>query len=813
MRWVKNKYLRLSIKIVLWALGLNLLLLSIAGLYIHYNKDKIMNTVKTAINNATSGEANIGDIHFSVLNNFPNIGITLENVSILDSHYHKPLIQVSAVGFAIGLRQFLTSDKTIAQISVKDGNFHLFRDSSGYSNSYLLQKKSNTQKTSSSLTIKRALLENVNFLIEDAIKNKKYDFSVADLHASFSTSDSIWNISLSENAFVRGLGFNLSKGNFLEKHEVDASNWKLKLNTAAGELSFDKSKVEINHHPFTMDGKFHFTDSSWFHLDIHTEKISFESAAQILSKNIRQKVDLIRIQQPVTLDATLSGPLEKRGDPYVAAEINVPNTNVQTDVTSLSNCSFKGYFNNHTSDTLKPSDENTSILLTNFTANWNGIDLKTNDLIVRNLSEPTIAFAFFSHTSLTELDSNLALNTISLTGGTADVAISYNGPLIADPTLLSKLNLRFKLKNANALYEPRNIAFTNCSGEIILTENTLAINNLVCNVAKDHFEVNAFGDNISRIAINDSGKTFLNFTAESPSLNLANFISLFGEKKSSIARTKNINGLAITASKIDDMLEKGTVALNIKIAHLVNRNFSADNVNAYMLFAKDNWQVKDASLQHAGGVLQLSAGISEVRNNYHQVTANVKLTNVDVSKVFYAFNNFGIGGFSYKNIRGTLNTTASLQMALANSGAIIPGTMQGNTNFSIHNGALINYQPIMQIKDYILQDRDLSNIEFGELKNNLAIKNDIVHINRMEIASSAIRLFVEGDYGITGNTDISIQVPFSNFLRNSTASAQNHGANTQAGPSIFLRAKTNALGKVKLGIDFKAGKKNKKNKK
>ena len=101
------------------------------------------------------------------------MALHLKNVNILDSHYHKPLIKANEVGFAIGLRQFLTTDKTIAQISVKNADFHLFKDSSGYSNSYLLQKKNNVHNKSSSLTIKRAILQNVDVLIEDAIKNKK----------------------------------------------------------------------------------------------------------------------------------------------------------------------------------------------------------------------------------------------------------------------------------------------------------------------------------------------------------------------------------------------------------------------------------------------------------------------------------------------------------------------------------------------------------------------------------------------------------------------------------------------------------------
>ncbi len=810
---LKNKFVKISLKILAGVIVLLIVLFTIAVIYVHFNKDKIIAELRTQVSNSIRGDVQINDIDISLLSNFPNIAVRLNGVTIVDSQYRKPLLQADEISVAIGIFQLLKNNKEVAKITVNNAAFHLFTYASGYTNAYLLLKKDTATKPSSPVLIKKIDLENVNVLIEDAVKEKKYEFSVTSLQAAINARDSLWDITMNEKIFVNGLGFNVPKGSYLANQPVEAANWKLEFNTVSKDLVFSKSHTEINHQSYILSGKFHFKDSSFFQLHARTENIPLAQARQILTEKINRKLSLMDLKRPVNIQAEIHGPLAEPGDPYITATIQVQHNEITTTVTSFTNCSFTGVFNNHASDTLRPGDENTNIVFSAFSANWNGVYLKTDSILIQDLSDPKINFSFLSHSSLKDLDSTLALSTLSLTGGTADINLQYNGPLIADPSLLLKLNVKFILRDGSLLYEPRNISFRNCSGEIDILENTLAVNKLVCDVMNNHFEVNASGSNLNRIAVADSGKAFLTVNAASPFINLADFVTLFGEQKSYISRSKKRNGLAVTASKIDDILEKGTIQMNIQVGHVTNHHFNAENVNASLLFASNNWQVQHASLQQAGGLLVLKAGISEIRNNYHRAVADIKLTNVDVSKVFYAFNNFGMEVITEKNIRGTLNTTANLVMALNNNGGIIPGSMGGSVDFSIKNGALINYKPLQQIQDYILKDRDLTNLTFAELKDKLAIQNDIVHINRMEVASNAIRLFVEGDYGITGNTDISIQVPFSNFLNkhNGGDSPHNKGTNAKTGPSIYLSAKTGINGKVKIGLDLFGKKANSKN--
>lgn len=75
-------------------------------------------------------------------------------------------------------------------------------------------------------------------------------------------------------------------------------------------------------------------------------------------------------------------------------------------------------------------------------------------------------------------------------------------------------------------------------------------------------------------------------------------------------------------------------------------------------------------------------------------------------------------------------------------------------------------------------------------------------MNRMEIQSTALTLFVKGIFNMQGNTDISIQVPLSNLKkRDDDYKPENIGADAKAGASIYLRGKPGDDGNIKFKLD------------
>ena len=289
-----------------------------------------------------------------------------------------------------------------------------------------------------------------------------------------------------------------------------------------------------------------------------------------------------------------------------------------------------------------------------------------------------------------------------------------------------------------------------------------------------------------------------------PTLNLNDFKVLFQERKNTFAlKTKTNSGAARSLVQLDDALQNGTLTMHLKANAVHMNRFTARNVDAELGFKNNDINVAKVSLLHADGNLTMQANIHQVNSNYHEASTKIMLNNINVQKLFYAFNNFGMKGLTSNNLTGTLNMNTNINLGIDNKGNLISNSMLGNLFFSIKNGTLNHFEPIKNIQKFALKDRDLDHIEFAELKDSLELKKDQIYIHRMEIESSAITAFVEGIYSFGNNTNISIQVPLSNLKkRDDDYEVKNKGANRKAGASLYLRAKSDGNGGVKFGLDL-----------
>jgi hypothetical protein len=255
-------------------------------------------------------------------------------------------------------------------------------------------------------------------------------------------------------------------------------------------------------------------------------------------------------------------------------------------------------------------------------------------------------------------------------------------------------------------------------------------------------------------------------------------------------------------NKIDDALDHGQLKIQLNAGTVSFKNFNGRNLKGLVAFYGNDLQLTGVSIDHAEGNMMLDAKISDM-GILHSTAAKVRLGDVDVQKIFKAFDDFGQDGINAQNLRGRLNATTNIAMTMDNTGNIVPGSMKGTVEFSLKNGALIDYEPMQNIKGFVFKNKDMSRVEFAELKNKLEVGNNKITIPRMEIQSTAIGMFVDGVYDLKKtDSKINIQVPLKGLKkRDSTYVPQNIGLDAKAGTSIYLEGKNDKTGKVKIGLN------------
>ncbi|HEY1202504.1 MAG TPA: AsmA-like C-terminal region-containing protein, partial [Niastella sp.] len=252
----------------------------------------------------------------------------------------------------------------------------------------------------------------------------------------------------------------------------------------------------------------------------------------------------------------------------------------------------------------------------------------------------------------------------------------------------------------------------------------------------------------------------------------------------------------------DDFIERGRFQVKLNAGKLIYKNFEGRNALADITLLNDRYIINNVSMDHSGGHFAVKGNLLS-RTNFYQANLEVHMDNVDVSKVFAGFNNFGQDGLTAQSLEGKLSTDIEASMKIDNDGHVIPSTIVSQVDFSLKDGALNNYEPIKKLQRFIFKKRNFDNIRFAELKNRLEISNQEVKINRMEIQSSVMSIFIEGIYNKKGTTDLSIQVPLSNLKkRDDDYNPENIGVDKKGGKSIFIRGKPGEDGNIKFKLDL-----------
>lgn len=802
-------------RIILWVAGiiagLYLLLLIGLGIYISYTQQKLVSTLKTKLNDATMGELKIGEAEVTMWQTFPNLGVIFRNVTMTDSVYHLPYLQAKSITVKAGLFGLIGNNVKINSVILQGAVLHTFIDSSGYTNRYVFNPKLKPKTQSKKpLVISNIILKNVTAISEDAIKNKKYQVKFTSADIDIKLRGSKYFIRMNEDAMVGGLGFNLAKGYWLQNQRLQGI-WKLEYNTESKTLSFNENKVIIAEQPFILKGAFYFNAPAHFHLEASTKNIVYAKALAMLKPTTSEKLKKINLSEPLDASVLLDGLMAYKSIPLVKVDFKTEGNSISTPVINFSGCNFSGNFINNVNPDSPFTDANSRISIHSFSSEWGDINLTAKNIVFTNFLQPDIRFEFYSQCTLEQLDEQLASSTLRFLNGNASLYLSYNGPLITGPEMLEHLNAKISIQDGKMIYIPRNLTLSGCNGTIAITQNALLVNQFQCNLNTSHFIVNVTGNNLNSISGDEPGKTIINCNVSSPLVNLADLKSIFA-KRPTPSIHKKPKSIGNTISAIDNAVADADFNIELAAKQLVVNNFRASNVSANAVFTNNGWEIKKATMQHADGSFQMEASVHHANNGVHEINTRINLQHINIKKLLYGFNNFGQTTLTSANLKGILNAEANITAGINTDGKLVTNNMNGRLIFSLKDAALHNFKPLMNIQSYIFKNRDLSNVEFAELKDTFDIQNGDIYIKRMPVQSTALTLYLEGIYSFEDRTDLSIQVPLSTLTKNpGDVSKIKTGKTHNPGASIYLRAKEKN-GQVKIGLDVFRKKRDKESK-
>lgn len=777
--------------------------------YVSLNKEKIIAQVTREIGEKVNGNLSVEKVELSFLRNFPSVSVLLHNVSLTDtmiSQHKHTFFKAKELFVNLAVMRMIQKKSPLKGLRIDGGEMYLYTDTSGYTNTYLLSsKKVSPDKKSASTSnseLKKIVLNKVNVVINDLRRGKYHNLVINHIKLDVDDEDEITRVKSKADILVKSLAFNTARGSFLQD-KVLSGNFDLKFHKATSQLRFDSINIKLSGQPFNMTGNFQLAGvKPQFSLRVHSKQIKYATAKSLLPAKIAKSLSIVDLDKPLDVSASLHGSL-KGGDPYVYAKWVTKDAQLLTPFLDFDNASFSGYFTNEVVAGFPRKDPNSKIEINKFTAGWHGLPVTTHRIEILNLTFPELTCDISTDFELAKLNELIGTNSIKLQSGNGTVRLNYKGPIEKNSNTNSFLNGEISFKNGNILYTSRDVELKNVNGKMVFRNSDVFVENLQAVVFGQRIVMEGQAKSLLTLINTEPDKANIEWKVSSPSLNLEPFTFLFSERKKTASSAKSGKGMAAVASKIDNLLERGRLHVSLNAANVLYKKFTASNVRADVTLLQDRYILNNVSMNHAGGQMDMNGSLLAVAGNRHQASLNVTMLNVDVSRMLRAFDNFGQDAISAENLEGKFSTKVKASLTLDSKGKVLPASIASVVDFSLKNGALNNYEPIKKVQQFVFKNRDFENIRFAELKNRIEVKGGEMKINRMEIQSSVLTMYVEGLYSKKGGTDVSIQVPLSNLKKRSADfNPLNLGADKKGGGSIHIRGRPGPDGNVKFKLDL-----------
>ncbi|HTE25476.1 AsmA family protein [Flavitalea sp.] len=804
-----KKTLRYILKGTGILIGVLLIFWLIVIAYVSINKKEIIAKVTGELNERMNATVIIGGLDPSFFQTFPFLSLRLSDISLRDSlwdKHHHDFLKAEKFFIRMNPLSLFSASPKINKIIVEKGSIYLFTDTSNYTNAYIMNAKKKTTRRGLKPPFNGIELKEVRLTFVNPYRGKLFDFDIKKLVCEVDSEDSSTVLGIKTDLFVHDLAFNTDRGVFLKEKRVEG---KFAVTLDQQIISIDRILLRLDGQPFEISALFELGTDPKFKLDIASNEAKYRDLIALLTERLQKKLDTFGVSNTLDVTASLKGSLLPKTIPLVNVKWTVKGSDLKTPAGDFMDCSLDGSFTNQADTSLSRNDSNSVISINSFKGTWEKILLSSSKFLVTDLGEPKMAFDLHTNVELKYLNDLTGIESFEFSKGKADVNINFSGPVMSSDTGQTLISGGVDISEGELTYLPRALTLSGCKGSLIFDKKDVYIKDLRANTKRSDLLIGGKIDNFLSMLNKVSENMLIDLNINSSKLDLTDFTQNL-QKRHVTSKQKNTARLLKIANKIDKMIAESAMKIDLSAKKVQYKKFAGTNVKAALILEKDDWNLKNISMNHADGTFVID-GKLKTNGSDNPFSIRGKMDNIDISKVFYSFNNFSLDGLTDKNIKGVLTADFDIAASINNKSEIVPYSIHGFVNMSLKDGALQNFEPMQKISNSVFKNRDMSDIRFAELKDNLQINGTSITINSMEIQSTVLTMFIEGTYDMKAGPDMSILVPLSNLKkRGSDFELVNKGTDSKKGLSVHLRARYGDDGKVKISWDpFKKALKNK----
>lgn len=198
----------------------------------------------------------------------------------------------------------------------------------------------------------------------------------------------------------------------------------------------------------------------------------------------------------------------------------------------------------------------------------------------------------------------------------------------------------------------------------------------------------------------------------------------------------------------------------VDVAHFMYHRLDLKNIKGTLRTTEDHYIYVDTlSLNAAGGHMAMNGYFNGNDSKHIYLKPNISLSNIDLDKLLFKFENFGQDAIVSENLHGQLNADITGNIRVYPDMVTDLDQSEVHLDAQVINGRLENYDPVMMLSSYF-DDSELTNIKFDTLQNHMDITNGKISIPNMTIESSLGHMDISGTQDMNDNIDYFLRIPW-----------------------------------------------------
>jgi hypothetical protein len=715
----------------------------------YYYQDDVKEYIVGELNKELNTEIIIDgkDIDFTVLKNFPLASLDFKNVKALDAIQSKrkdTLFTAGEISFQFNLIDVFKKNYHIKKIEVDKANFRIRIDKDGNDNYHFWKQSTDTANAGFSFALEKIVLNQVHFSFKDYKANETIDFTINQSDLSGNISDKKYSMQSTSDLFINTVKIDSTR--YLTKKNIH-SEIALNIDNVLMSYKIDKAKIKIEDVVFEVVGNISNSNHNpILNLGFHGKDMDIKSVLSLIPAKYKGVINDYESSGEFYLDASVQGSIAQNNSPQIVADFGIKHADITQlkDHITLNNVNLKGHYSNGN----KNSSDLSKLSLSPFSASIENGSISGN-LSLTNLDNPSFYGNVKANFNIEVLQKFIKMDTLEMLNGQLKMDASFSGTgenlssgnyeniNTSGDLIISGVNI--KLKN-------NNLPFSNINGDFKFDNNDLAVNKLFGNAGNSDFELKGFFRNMIGFVLKENQNITIEASLKSKNVNLNELLS--DKQGSSNSKSKY-------ELKFSEHID---LNLNSEIAHLEFRKFDATNIYGVIKLKNKKMVVDPITLSTMNGSITASGMIDGTDSTKILITCFADLNKINITKMFDSFENFGQTSITEKNIKGL--ATAKIQFASIVSPELIVDLdkLYAGVDMTIENGELNNVESMKSLSRFI-ELKDLENVRFSTLKNQIEIKNQVIHIPKMEVKSNAINIIASGTH--TFNNEINYKIKLS----------------------------------------------------